>query len=121
MATKPLNLPFLQGVGTALDKLVDAIEHDAQNFIEKEVQGVHSKKDAIFAKAKERTDGARESLGQIDVFLDALDKKLSGNILPTSGDLSQSPDQQNKLPPAANIAAPVSAQPAETAQLAETK
>jgi hypothetical protein len=93
-----VNLPYLQGVGSALDKLRSAIEDDAKDFIEKRVAAVDQKRKAILGKggkADIKLSSHDAALSEIDTYLDELDNSLrnNGTPLPTSDDSSGSSDK----------------------------
>lgn len=99
-----MKMPNLQGVGPALAKLQSEIEDDAKKFLD-DVEATRTHKNTTFARGGEQLTGARAGLSEINKFIDELDRATNGG--PTLGDSSQSPA--------------VSAHPAETAHLAETR
>ena len=78
MADKPkLNLPNLAGVASAFDKLRHGIEARADKML-KRVEAIDAKADTVFKSADAKLDAHDRGLGEIDHYLDALDRVGNG-------------------------------------------
>lgn len=67
----------LQGVAAAMDKMLHGIEDRADKFLNR-VQGAEAKADTVFAKGHAKLDEREKQLGDIDGYLDAIDKASNG-------------------------------------------
>lgn len=83
-------LPKLAGIASALDKLTDAIEADAEKRLNK-IEAVHAKRERVMTKADQKIDARDKAVDAFDDALDRLDKALGDNGGPTTEGSAESP------------------------------
>ena len=114
-------LSFLEAAKEEYCKLVDAVEQDAKNFIEKDIAGAHAHRKESFKNARGKVADLKTGVEGLVEFLDEFDQAMEGS---NSGERPTSNGSSNsggKLPTAGNIEAPVSSHPSENAHMAEVK
>lgn len=98
-----LKFPIAQSLAGEITKLVDAVEGDAKEVIEKDIPAMHAKRMLLKAKAKQKVADVGSAVAEVGAFLDQLDAALegsnSGERRPTSGDSSGRPETAQESPP----------------------